>query len=646
MVLYVLVLPVSCTPSRPVNASFVFTSIVTSDSRFELPDVVNSNDPLEPGRIGAPSPPTNPTSGFPESIDTPVAVIASSATSIDIIPTRRNFIIAGAIQWTYTIRDSGLRHRGAEGPSFRKASMIRRSSPESAALCGIILVASALALGHTDVQASPQPGPAIFLHARPANATKNPCADLNITNCYQVETRGDMAQPDVGPYYFVYLLANGNPQFTGLSGLQFGLFYQDNQAGGMLDGAGVDIFSWHPCVPLEFPSQGWPQPGSGNLMIWPAPDCQTAPLVVAGYFYTGAYSPDILAVTPRPVDSRASVTNCASQELVLSTSHLGRVAFSAGATDYGCNGCLGGCPPLPWPPVSPGPTALSLHLARPPLPPSTCSALGPISCDTLATSGTSSGAGEHYYAYVLASIGGLRGLSQIRFGIDYDGGTPGGATNLQGLDILSWTRCGPGSMVYDSNWLNPGASMTLTWDYSMTGCPDLGSTVVAGYFYVSAYSADVLRLTPPAGSSTARLRDCVFTVTDLDVARLGHAAFSPDGSLAGCRPCTEPCAATAGAGGNTPAPGNARLEILSAQPARIGAPVHLLAASPGESADLGIFDVSGRRVRRLPAISAGSEDGLTRWDLRDDSGHTVTPGVYFVRLSARTRLVKRLVVVP
>jgi hypothetical protein len=530
--------------------------------------------------------------------------------------------------------------------------MTRRPFPALPGPASIILIATALVLNHAIAQASPQPGPAIFLHVQSAAVSKNTCGALNISDCYQAVTRADLAQPDAGPYYFVYLLAYTESPINALSGLQCGLFYQDQQAGGMLDGVGLDIYSWHLCAPLEFPSpspNSWPQPGSGNLIAWPSFACPPGPLVVAGYFYVGAYSPDILAVIPRPADSKAALASCASQEYTIPTFQLGRVAFSAGATEQGCNGCLAGypnCPPLPWPPVSPGPTALSLHLARPPLTQPLCSALGEISCENLTVSGMSSGAGEHYYAYVLASIGGLRGLSVVKFGIDYDNGTPGGATNHQGLDILSWTRCGLASMYYNSNWPNPGTWMQLGWDYSTTGCPDLGSTLVAGYFYLSAYSADILRLTPPAGEPTATLADCGYTYRQLDGTQLGHAGFSPDGSLSGCRPCTDSCQPTSGVGGNYPDPKNARLEILSAQPARVGTPVDLLASSPGGSADLAIFDVSGRRIRRLPAASGTSGGVLTRWDLRDDSGHSVTPGVYFVRLSARAQLVKRLVVLP
>lgn len=426
--------------------------------------------------------------------------------------------------------------------------MTRRASLAARYHFGALLwLAATLLLVPRVVPASPQPGPSIFLHAQPAAVSKNPCGALNITNCYDAVTRGDLAQPGIGPYYYVYLLAYVEPPVNNLGGLQCGIFYQSNQAGGMLDGVGVDIYSWHLCAPLEFPTpspNAWPQPGSGNLLAWPSPSCQTGPLVVGGYFYTGAYSADILAVTPRPVDDRATLADCASQEHVLPTHQLGRVAFSAGATDEGCNGCLGGwpgCPPLPWPPPSTGPTALSLHLARPPLTEPLCSALGAISCDTLTVSGMSSAAGEHYYAYLLASIGGLQGLSGVEFGIDYDGGTPGGATNQQGLDILSWARCGPASMLYDSDWPDPGTAMKLAWDYSTSGCPDLGSTIVAGYFYVSAYSADILRLTSPAGLPAARLTDCVYEVTELQGNQLGQAAFSPDGSLFGCRPCTGQC---------------------------------------------------------------------------------------------------------
>jgi flagellar hook assembly protein FlgD len=54
------------------------------------------------------------------------------------------------------------------------------------------------------------------------------------------------------------------------------------------------------------------------------------------------------------------------------------------------------------------------------------------------------------------------------------------------------------------------------------------------------------------------------------------------------------------------------------------------------SAQLDIYDVRGRRVRRLSDDGRTLAPGLHEfpWDGRNNRGHYVSSGVYFVRLSA------------
>lgn len=61
--------------------------------------------------------------------------------------------------------------------------------------------------------------------------------------------------------------------------------------------------------------------------------------------------------------------------------------------------------------------------------------------------------------------------------------------------------------------------------------------------------------------------------------------------------------------------------------------------------ELVAFDIAGRRVRRIAGGLRGAGQGEVSWDLRDDSGVRVAPGVYLVRaaLGGQTS-VRRLVV--
>lgn len=60
--------------------------------------------------------------------------------------------------------------------------------------------------------------------------------------------------------------------------------------------------------------------------------------------------------------------------------------------------------------------------------------------------------------------------------------------------------------------------------------------------------------------------------------------------------------------------------------------------------DLAIYDATGRRVRALLSVVEPAGEYAAKWDLRDDAGHPVGAGLYFVRLSAEGRTLSRRMV--
>ena len=77
-------------------------------------------------------------------------------------------------------------------------------------------------------------------------------------------------------------------------------------------------------------------------------------------------------------------------------------------------------------------------------------------------------------------------------------------------------------------------------------------------------------------------------------------------------------------------------------PAR-GGVAFRLALDHDADAAVEAFDLGGRRVRTIERgrTSAGAHE--LRWDLRDDSGRIVAPGVYLVRLRSEARTIVRRV---
>ncbi|MDZ4804033.1 MAG: hypothetical protein SGI90_04100 [Candidatus Eisenbacteria bacterium] len=162
----------------------------------------------------------------------------------------------------------------------------------------------------------------IFMHVGPVVA-KNGCTQVP-TDCRNASVAGN-----VGSFYHAYVGVGNFSDSVGVAGCQFGIQYNDASS------AGVDIFNWTLCATLEFASNNWPLNNSGNLVTWdPVSNCQLGPNpAVAGFFYLGAYTPDRIALIPRPGDGRAKVASCLSVEDDLTgqtPSPLGYIDFGTG----------------------------------------------------------------------------------------------------------------------------------------------------------------------------------------------------------------------------------------------------------------------------------------------------------------------------
>jgi hypothetical protein len=90
--------------------------------------------------------------------------------------------------------------------------------------------------------------------------------------------------------------------------------------------------------------------------------------------------------------------------------------------------------------------------------------------------------------------------------------------------------------------------------------------------------------------------------------------------------------APAGTPTDAPVAAASPTSALSARPSITTGPTRLVLARPAQArADITLFDVTGRLVRRL-GVDAGS--GAVEWDGRGDGGRNLSPGVYFAHLSS------------
>ena len=54
----------------------------------------------------------------------------------------------------------------------------------------------------------------------------------------------------------------------------------------------------------------------------------------------------------------------------------------------------------------------------------------------------------------------------------------------------------------------------------------------------------------------------------------------------------------------------------------------------GQTLDVAVLDLAGRRLRQLARATARAGSNSMTWDMRDDDGRRVNPGLYFVRIAA------------
>ena len=113
------------------------------------------------------------------------------------------------------------------------------------------------------------------------------------------------------------------------------------------------------------------------------------------------------------------------------------------------------------------------------------------------------------------------------------------------------------------------------------------------------------------------------------------------------------------AAGNWGPAGSLQLVVIGAQPLDVaGAPleyalgdgvpnpatdrsrIHFSMPEKG-SVDLGVYDVTGRRVRSLVGATLAAGVHEAAWDLRDESGALVSAGVYYYRLAVAGRTFTR-----
>jgi hypothetical protein len=201
-------------------------------------------------------------------------------------------------------------------------------------------------------------------------------------------------------------------------------------------------------------------------------------------------------------------------------------------------------PPPPPPPSHVVPSHIMLHIG-PVVAQNQVCFNGPSSADQIVTSGDADQNGKaEYYVYLLGSprrSSDPEGLAGMQLGIDYSTGGPGRSAPLA---VQNWVLCSDLQFPGD-NWPGPGSGNTITWaECRMT------PLVVAGAFYVSAYSAATMSIVPfpPTGliktancNAAEMLPDQSLGPDEVGWVSIRHGAIGPDAD--GCNPAMEPCTA-------------------------------------------------------------------------------------------------------
>lgn len=169
--------------------------------------------------------------------------------------------------------------------------------------------------------------PKLLIHLA-TKTTKLTCGTRGAVACDQVKTAGSL-YPTA---YFAYLMVAGADAVAGVGGLQCGIQYDGRAGLAWMSSPGISAPRSNSCRPAgpgrvgATSSPGTPLRSARE----PSPEARERGIsAAAGSFYMGAYTPDLLRVTNRPVDDKAKLADCLSNEMLLFTSDLGAANFTA-----------------------------------------------------------------------------------------------------------------------------------------------------------------------------------------------------------------------------------------------------------------------------------------------------------------------------
>jgi hypothetical protein len=196
------------------------------------------------------------------------------------------------------------------------------------------LLAAALALGagpefSSRADASTNSAtPRLLFHAVQATSKAAPCTP-SLGSCAGAITQGFVGDGDL--FYHVYLVVASYDTAGGVHEIEVGLSYDTTTH------SGVDIFEWSLCADGQVPGPDWWQAGGDNQITWNSKNADS--LSVAGYFYTTAYDPGLLALVPAS-GGEATLTPFSGPPVTIPGTALGYIGFGSSA---GCNPCLASC---------------------------------------------------------------------------------------------------------------------------------------------------------------------------------------------------------------------------------------------------------------------------------------------------------------
>ena len=168
-----------------------------------------------------------------------------------------------------------------------------------------------------------------------------------------------------------------------------------------------------------------------------------------------------------------------------------------------------------------------------------CSDLRPIACSDPTAKVT--GGLQDYYAILCVFNGDSElGIAGMEFGIDYDSGSQ------SGVDVTSWNLCADLEWM-DDTWPDAGSGGLITWvneencQKTVPGNVEDGVSAIAGFFTVTAYDTDRLRIVPhdtQQQGKNLKVADCANTESSLDpTQQASWVGFSSDLSEKGSIPC-------------------------------------------------------------------------------------------------------------